>query len=267
MRNISLITMSQGNPLALARTLESVRGICNEVIYGDLIILDDVRNVINDVTEWYKCKVVKYPFNYIYKNGFSSILNDLASYATNDLVLYLNCSEIIQKPEAILRLINERFIEYNTFAMRHDSDPHIWFRMYDKKRSSWHGIIHEEVRGERVECPYFLFTFEDTQKDTENIFQSKIADDVKELVYFKQYTKLIDTPEIRTIENDWWINFAKDNYDSMKQRLLAKGARHEAFEEGDLVKYLNDVTTNPLFKGEQFISNQLIEFQNSTKSL
>lgn len=266
-KKISLLCMSQGNPEALKRTFDSVEGVCNEIIYGDLIILDEVRIDTWAMTKDYNCKIVGYDFNYIFKNGFSSILNDLSKYASNDLVLYLNCGEIIQKPERVLRLINERFIECNTFAMRHDHDPHVWWRLYDKNKVHWQGILHEELRGERIDCPYFLFTFEDTQKDISNPFHSKVADDVKELCYFKQYTKLVENPEIITIENEWWLNFAKENYQSMKHRLFDKRTRYEAFEEGNLEKYLNDVYNNPLFKEERFESNKLVEYQNSTKSL
>lgn len=267
MRNISLICMSQGNPEALRRTFESVQGVCDEIIYGDVIMLPEVRELIYDVAKKYNCKVVNYKFDTIYKNGFSYILNDLSKHATNDLVLYLNCGEIIQKPEQVIRLVNEKFSEYNTFAMRHDSDPHVWWRLYDRNKVKWQGIIHEELRGERIDCPYFLFTFEDTQKDVSNPLHSKVADDTKELCYFKQYTRLIETPEVRTIENEWWLNFAKENFDSMKHRLFDKRERYEAFEEGKLEKYLHDVYSNPLFEKERFESNTLIEYQNSNRSL
>lgn len=262
--------MSQGNSVALKRTFDSLKGIVDEIVYGDVIMLDEDRNIIYEYQKEYNLKIIPFKFDFIYKNGFSEILNKLSSHATNDLVLYLNCSEVVQKPERILRLINEKFTEYNTFAMRHDLEGHVWKRLYNRHEMEWKGVIHEELRAKEgfVEklCPYFLFTFEDTEKDIDP-FKGKVANDIKELTYNRQYIRLIEEPEVRTIENDWWINFAKENYDSMKQRQFEKRVRLEAFEEGDLKKYLNDIYTNPVFEKERFESNTLIEFQGSKKSL
>jgi len=45
-RRISLITMGQANPMALKRTLESFKGIVGEVVYGDVLIFDEDREVV-----------------------------------------------------------------------------------------------------------------------------------------------------------------------------------------------------------------------------
>jgi len=63
---------------------------------------------------------------------------------------------------------------------------------------------------------------------------------VKELVYFNQYLMLIDRPGERGATNPGWIQYAQDSYSNIKERLQAKGARYEAFIEGNLQKYLDN---------------------------
>ena len=84
-RNITLVTMSQGNPIVLKETFDSFWGVVDEIIWGDLCIFEDDRKLIESYQSLYNLKIVKYPFNYIFKNGFSSILNSLISHSKNDL--------------------------------------------------------------------------------------------------------------------------------------------------------------------------------------
>ncbi len=259
--------MSQGNTIALKRTLDSFKGIVDEIIYGDLLIFEDDRKVIEKYKKKYNLKTIKFPFNYIFENGFSSLLNNLAEYATNDLVLYMNCSEIVDGEERILRLINELFHGYNCFAFDHETDKHSWFRLYNRKELKWQGLIHEEIVGERRDCPYYIFRMKDTEKDMGNAFKAKVYNDIKELTYFNQYIKLVEHPELQGITNDWWVSFAKENYESMKDRLQKKGKRYEAFLEGNLQKFIDDINSNPEFKNEKHVSSTLVNFQGARKDI
>ena len=84
MRKCSLITMSQGNVKVLGETFQSFSTFCDEIVYGDLLVLEADREVLKEYQKEFNLKVVKYPFNFIYKNGFSYFLNDLATYSTNN---------------------------------------------------------------------------------------------------------------------------------------------------------------------------------------
>lgn len=266
MKNISLITMGAGNVKALKKTLDSVKGICNEVIYGDLLIFPEDREIVKDYQEEYNLKIIPFKFDYLFHNGFASLLNELSKHTTNDLNMYLNTSEVVEKPEQVFRLINEKFQDYNIFAFDNETDPHHWFRTYDKNVFEWHSLLHEELRPKegKIEkrCPYFLFRMKDEEKDNDNDFKAKVLNDLKEIIYFRQYIRLVEEPEVRGVTNDFWINFAKDSYDSLKHRLLDKRERYEAFLEGNLEKYLNDIYNNPLFEKERFENTNLIHFQN-----
>lgn len=270
-KKISFITMGQGNVKATINTIQSFGWICSEIIYGDMCVFNEDSEAIQALSDCWNIKIIKLPFNYLYKNGFSSCLNLLASYASNDLCLYNNVGEQIDGPEVALRLINEKFPQYNAYAINHRTETHTWVRAWNKREVEFSGMIHEECRAKEGFnlnlCPYYIFQFKDTDKDLDNKFKALVFDDIKNLTYNRNYIRLVEQPELQGATNNWWVDFAKQNYESMKHRLIDKRTRYEAFEEGDLEKYLNDVYNNPLFKQENFQSNTLIEYQNSTKSL
>lgn len=244
---ITLITMSQGNPLALKRTLDSFAGLCNEVVFGDLLLLPSDRAVI----ETYGVNMVPLPFNYIYKNGFAATLNELSKHATNDWCLYMNVGEVIDGDTITMPKAAP-----NCYCFDHANDPHKWFRLYDRRELQWNGLIHEELVGigsswkRGWDEP--IFRMADTDKDEVN---ATLYNDVKEIVYFQQYLRLVDEPGIIGITNRGWVDYAKRDYNYIKERMLAKGRRVEAFETGDLSLYLNEAIN------QEFLSNNIIHFQ------
>jgi hypothetical protein len=256
---VTLILPTQGNPIALKRTLDSVQDICDEIVIGSVCIFEDDIAVINSYKKEYNIKVLNLPFNYILKNGFSATLNLLADAATNDIVLYLNVGEVIDKnAENILNIISP---EYNAYYIDHQTERHRWFRCYNRYEMRWQGIIHEEIDGE---CrPYHkpLFRFADTEKDTDNPFKSKVYNTVKEIVYWSLLIQIADNPDKYPETNDGWKQFAKDTYQSMVDRLKIKGDSYTAMVEGDLQKFLNYIHTDKEFEAERFESNHAIEFQ------
>lgn len=267
-RKVSLITMGSFNPVVLKKTLDSFvgSGICSEVIFGDMTIFKDDTELIKSYQEEYNMTIVPLPFDYIFKNGFSSVLNKLIEYADNPLTLYMNISEVIDEDYGINNIVDNNK-DCNTFYFTHRQENHRWFRMNDRDYLKWSGNIHEESTGDFKPYHKPIFMMKDLEKDLHNPFKAKCANDFKECVYFQQYLNLIDFPEKQGETNDGWIPFAKDNYDSMKERLLKKGARYEAFQEGNLEKYMNDVMTNPEFEKERFESSNMIEFQGDPKFL
>lgn len=247
---ITLLTMGQGNVLALKKTLESFKGVCDEVVYGDLLIFESDREVVKSYQKEYNTRVVELPFNYIFKNGFSACLNTLASLATNDIVMYMNTSETIQTDNGILEIIKNN-PDCNMFYFDHETDKHRWFRCYNRKEMYWSGVIHEEVIGDARPYHKPIFRMADMEKDLDDPFKAKVFDDVKEIVYFNQYLKLVDEPDKSGATNQGWVDFARDNYESMKYRLEKKGERYRAFIEDDFELFMNDINTNPEFENEK----------------
>ena len=92
--------------------------------------------------------------------------------------------------------------------------------------------------------------------------------DVKELVYFNQYLKLVENVEICGATNSGWVQFAQQDYDSFfRSRLEAKKMRYWAFKNDDLQAYLQDVYMNPEFEFEHQESSQMINLQGNRRDI
>src|SRR6478736_9313933 len=102
---ITLITMGAGNVKALGKTLESFKNVFDEVVYGDMLLFEEDREAIWSYKREYNMQVVALPFNFIFRHGFSNTLNTLAQEATNDYVVYMNTSEIIDEDYGIVDIV------------------------------------------------------------------------------------------------------------------------------------------------------------------
>lgn len=263
--------MGQGNMVALKRTLDSFKGLYNEVIFGDVLLFPEDRTTLHSYQQEYNLKIVPLPFNYIFNYGFAMTLNTLAAKASNNTVLYMNIGEVLQTdvgspvldtPERVYNLINQMFPNFNSYAIDHPVETHKWVRLYDRTQLQWKGIIHEEVYGDKNCAEYTVFMFNDTPKDNDDPFKAKVFDDCKEIVYFQQYIKLVENPIASEYTNEFWTNYAKGSYDSLKERLAAKGKRYEAFQKGDLQMYMDDINSNPDFQElKKFDNTNLIHYQ------
>lgn len=262
---ITLVTMGAGNPIALKRTLESFKDVCDEVVFGNLLIFPSDRDMIESYWSEYKIKIVKLPFGFIYRNGFSAVLNELAKYAKNDLCLYMNVSEVIDENFGILNLIKSN---YTTWCFNHRIDGHRWHRLWNRKNVSWSGIIHEEtVLGNVIRDPNPIFMMADTEKDDPGSFYAKILNSLKECVYWAQYLKLVDHPELIANTHPHWVTYAKDSYDDIKRRFLAKGKQIEALETDNVNMFINEVYTNDEFRNERQESSTLVNLQGLRKDI
>lgn len=261
---ITLVTMGQSNPVALKRTMDSFKDTVDEFVFGDLLIFESDRKLIESYQKDYNLKVLPLEFNFIFKNGFASTLNTLAAFTSNDWILYMNVSEVMDGRHAIKAQMSNL---YNCYSFDHAVDPHTWFRLYKRNELKWGGLIHEEVIGAARPCPFHVFRMMDTEKDMDDSFKAKVSNDIKELCYFQQYLRLVENPELQATTHKGWIDYATDSYDNLKERLLKKGKRYQAFVEGNLEMYLEDIYTNPEFAEERFQSSDLINFQGDRKLL
>src|SRR6478609_7332820 len=177
---ISLISMGQGNPIALKRTLDSFKGHVDEVIFGDLLIFEEDRQLIKSYCAEYNMKMVYMPFNTIFLAGFARVLNLLSACANNDHCLYMNVSEIID-PNTEQKINLDPAVDAHYLI--HATETHHWYRMFNRKKVEWRGMIHEEVHPIGSFANYAQepsFQFADTEKDMENTFKAKVCNDCKE---------------------------------------------------------------------------------------
>lgn len=269
MVGITLVTMGQGNVKALKKTLESFKHICNEVVYGDLLIFPEDRAIVESYQKEYNLRIMPLPFNYIFQMGFSSVLNYLAANAKNDFVMYMNTSETIDEDYGIIDIINKNR-DCNAFYFSHRVEKHRWFRCFNRHELQWSGVIHEEVIAIKGDArPYHkpIFMMKDEEKDMSNEFKAAVFNSIKECCYFFNYMKLVDYPALRGATNEGWVAFAKEQYKSMQERLEAKGKQYEAFKTGNFAMLINDISTSDYFKKERFISSHGMNFQGARKDI
>lgn len=263
-RKITLITMGQGNVLALRKTLESFYPFVSEVVYGDMLIFDDDRAVVKTYEDEFNLRSIRLPFNYIFQTGFSNCLNFLISNAKNDMVLYMNTSEVVDENYGINGIIDSNK-DCNAFYFSHRVEKHRWFRCFDRTEVKWSGRIHEEPVGDIRPFHKPIFMMADTEKDMGDEFKASVFNSVKEMCYWRQLMRIVDNPQEQESTNDYWVNFAKEQYQSMQDRLIGKGNQYEAFKTGDFNLFLNEINTSDYFSKEQFISNDSINFQGARK--
>lgn len=266
MTGITLICMGAGNVKVLKETFKSASTVCDEIVYGDMLLFPEDREILHSYACEFNLKVVRLQFDYIFRNGFASLLNILAGVAKNNHVLYLNTSEVIEEDYGILDTVTKQ-THCNAFFFVHKTDPHRWYRLYDKRDLQWSGKIHEQLAGEYYPYHKPVFMMKDLPKDMDDPFKAAVFDTVKEIVYFKNYMEIVDNPETLGETDPSWIKFATDCYASFKERLLAKGDAHTAFLDGDLQRLMNYVRHDPGFNRQKFESSVAIEYQNDKKFL
>jgi hypothetical protein len=257
---VTLLTMGAGNVKVLRKTLESFSGICDEIVYGDMLLWEEDREILESYKKDFNLKIVQLPFNFLFENGFSYLLNTLSEESTNDLCIYMNTSEVIGIDYGISEIIKHN-PDCNAFFFTHATEVHRWFRCYNKKDLQWSGLIHEELVGEYKPFHKPIFQMVDLEKDIDNEYKAKILNDCKEMVYWNQLCRLVENNNLLGSTSGGWLRFASEQYDSMKDRLREKGARYDAYKIGDLKGYLYEASISNEFKNLNFKSNNIIAYQ------
>jgi len=265
-RKVTLITMGAGNVLALKKTLDSFRHVYDEVVYGDMLLFDADRMIVRQYEKDYPLRSIRLPFNYIFHMGFSNCLNYLIKNSKNDMVIYMNTSEVIDEDFGIKSIIDGN-PDCNAFYFSHKVEKHRWFRCFDRREIEWSGRLHEEPVGNARPYHKPIFSMKDEEKDMDDPFKAAVFNSVKECVYWNQLIKIVDNPKEKAATNDYWINFAKEQYDSMKQRLAKKGNHYKALQLGDFDMFLKDIFESDYFKKESFVSSELINYQGARKDI
>lgn len=252
--------MSSGNPNSLLKTFESFSSICDEIIYGDLLLWPMDRAVVEGYKKDFNLKIIPFKWNALFEHGFSHVLNELASHATNDMVVYANCSEVIEIDYGCLDAVKNN-PECNAFYFTHGLENHRWFRMYNRHELKWSGLIHEQLQGDYR--PYWksVFQFADLEKDMDNPYKAKILNLCKEYTYFTQYLRIADDPNALGETDPGWVAFAKADYASFKERMEKRPGVYSAFRTGALSMLWMYLLTDFEFRDEEFKSSDKIAYQ------
>lgn len=252
--------MGAGNVKVLKETLKSFKGIVDEIVFGEMFLFPEDREILATYIEEFNINIVKMPFNHLYLNGFSYVLNELASHASNDLVCYMNVSEINGEDYGMSEIVNGN-PKCNSFFFTHPQENHRWFRCYDRRDLRWSGLLHEELQGDYRPYHKPIFSMRDLEKDMDSSFKAKCFNSNKELIYWHQLMRIVDDPSLLEATSPGWLEFAKDNYQSMKDRIEKKGNRPKAMQDGNFKTYMLDFYSSPDFQDEIFKSSNMIAFQ------
>lgn len=146
---ISLVMITKNEEKNIAKSLESVKGLVNEIIVVDSGSTDNT----NKIAQSYGAKIFKRPFD-----NFSAQKNYALSLAMNEWVLHLDADEVLS--EQLKQEINKTIenTEYDGFVltrenfflgrkMKHSGlDKEDRLRLAKKSLSKYvGGIIHEEL--------------------------------------------------------------------------------------------------------------------------
>lgn len=252
--------MGQGNVKVLGETFKSFSSFCDEIVYGDMLVWEQDREILNEYKKEFNLKIVKYPFNFIYKNGFAVFLNDLASHSSNDMVIYANTSEVIDEDYGAKEIIQSN-PDCNCFYLTHRTENYRWFRCYDKRFLKWSGLIHESLEGDHRPFHKPILMFKDLEKDMDNQWKATIFNIVKEYTYFNNLNKIADNPELLAGTDPGWLVFAKEQYASNKERMEKRPLVHAAFEIGNLFAFWKGIDADSSLKNEEFKSSDKIAYQ------
>lgn len=258
---ITLLTATQGNPVALSRTIESaistfggyidqvaVIGLCP--FPGDTEIIPRIKHV-----SFFK----EMELAQLYNKGFAETFNEVVHdgyFPDNNLVLYLNVGEVIEGPVRVDLLKPD----HNCYMFDHATETHKWVRLYNRKDLRWSGRIHEEIIGTRRLCPDILFRMADTHKDNDDRFKSWVYNYIKELVYFNQYRTIWSNPQERFATNEGWIKWSGEQFHYHTERINRFPELLESFLADDKEQFLQ-LAKAAYESSPEFANNDMIHFQ------
>lgn len=252
--------MSSGNPKVLRKTFESFSSICDEIVYGDLLLWETDRQDIQEYTNDFNLKIAPFKWNALFEHGFSYVLNELASHATNDIVVYANCSEVLEIDFGCLEAVKNN-PECNAFYFTHGQERHHWYRLYNRHQLKWSGLIHEQLEGEYRPYHKSVFQFADLEKDMDNTYKSRVLNLCKEYCYFNAYLRIVDDPQALGETDPGWVAFAKADYNSFKERMEKRPGVYSAFRTGILDMLWLSLAADLEFRNEEFKSSDKIAYQ------
>ena len=156
MASLSLCMIVKNEEKVLARCLDSVEGLADEIIIVDTGSTDKTKEIASKYTE----KI----FDFIWEKDFSKARNFSFSKATGDFVMWLDADDVILEKDRNLLIdvknsvpegVNTVMVKYNT-AFDEDGNP--TFSYYRERivrnvaANPWHGWVHEVMvcPGERM---------------------------------------------------------------------------------------------------------------------
>lgn len=233
---ISLVIPSfGGNVENIKRTIKSCEGICDEtIIISTAFYLDDI-GAFHQLTD----KVVELDWNFTFKHGFGSMMNQGTSISKNDWLVLLGVAETLAEPLCDIHKTLQGAQACNVFRCNHINDIHTWGRVWRRGGgTAWSGIIHEEISG-GVNAG-LMFRMQDTEKTPcEDHIRNEANRFIKTLSYNSLYRDLLRTPELLGATDQGWLKFVQGAEESILAFCEDHKEMLDACHKGNLPKFLD----------------------------
>lgn len=213
---ISLVLPCYGDGASLLRTIESVQGVCDEVVVVTEAFFPDELEYI----EWLADKVVKLPFGFVARYGDGVRLQMGAYYAKNPWCLSLGVADTMDSGhENVIKTIHDQPDSRNIYLADHATEVHEWTKIWNPSSGTrWDGLIHGEIGYGNLSG--VLFRIVDTDK---TVFEDPLKHDA--FVYYKSvgfsylYRRLVWDATLLGTAHPGWLEFANENDDRMEAYL------------------------------------------------
>ncbi len=247
MNRVSLIIPSCGShPENIQRTINSCSHICDDTVIVSTAFFIEDQSLFRDIAT----KVVQLDWNYVFKQGFGSMMNQGTPHTRHDWCLLLGVAETWAEDFRDTPHLLESAPNNMVFRCSHHNDPNTWKRLWNRTGGpEWSGLIHEEIRG-GIDGGV-TFRFQDTDKTPKtDPTKQEILRWIKVLTYHEQYWRLLNDSSLLFGTDPGWLAFVNGSRES----IISFRENHQDLIQpclsGDLVAFLKAVDVR-MDKGDE----------------
>lgn len=193
----------------------------------------EIKNRVNTIYSDDFFKLIKAPFDFLFKNGFDSAYNLLAKKAKNDIILTLTDSDYIEE-------INNDLFEneikdvkcgiVNIYMQRGDSEEKKAL-IYNRNYCNWYGVVHENLMSKTQIETKEITSLKLNHKNAKDDFSKNVkkneqgfiileklspgSDSYNRNVIYEYHTYMIVNNNARQINRDWFFQHYEINKEAV----------------------------------------------------
>lgn len=226
----TIIPWAGGSSEPLKRTIDSVRGISDEVVVVHQKMFDDDTEIAQSLAD----KVCVLDWNAVFQDGgFAVLPNAGAAAAKGPWMLLLGVGETISHQYSPLRETLQNASNRVIFRCDHEGDVHTWGRIWAPSGNTyWCGPIHEEAGG-GLGGPVVFRMQDYAKKPHEDNFRNECIKWWKNCAYHANYFFLMNNPDKRGFTNEGWLSFVAGARESIEDFVETNKDLMEAAWDGD----------------------------------
>lgn len=224
-----------GNPTNLHKTIDSVKGICDDVIIVHQLMFDD--DAIDPLLlEFGDAMVETTDWNHVIIHGYGSLPN--MGMSISPWRLLLGVGETIAEQHKDIRQALLDSDPKKIYKCNHNNDVHKWNRIWNPSSGNHYaGLIHEDVRGDDGGL---LFRMQDTDKlPLPSHYKNDVLKWFKACSYNILYKRLLDHPDELSHTDPGWLKFVAGASESINDFCQKNKDMVDACISGDREKFID----------------------------